>query len=217
MKSLQTLGFSAWRYDEAKGYAGQYSSLYNDATKPYLSAGEIWTNDRQETMNWIDATGGRSMAFDFPTRTTLQSAIQWRLFSQLKTLDGKPTGAIGWWADMCVTLLDDHDTASDGSDAAPFGNGDQVLQGYAYTLTHPGIPSVFWTHYFDWGQPIQQSIKQMIAIRKSAGLNSASVVNIVAADDQQKYAAIIDQKVALKIGPARMGSGGWVERGDQWE
>lgn len=202
MNLLKSQGFSAWRYDEARGYDGRYAGIYNDATQPCLSVGEWWDADRQKIMNWIDATGGRSMAFDFPTRALLQAAIGQRLFSQLKTIDGKPTGAIGWWPTMCVTFLDDHDTASDGTTNQPFGNGDQVLQGYAYILTHPGIPCVFWTHYFDWGTAIQGTLTRLIAIRKAAGLNSASVVNIVAADDQQKYAAIIDNKVALKLGPA---------------
>ena len=184
--------------------------MYNDATQPYLSVGEIWDPDRQVVMNWIDATGGKSMAFDFPTRTLLQAAIDQRLFSVLKTIDGIPTGAIGWWPSMCVTFLDDHDTASDGTTNQPFGDGDQVLQGYAYIMTHPGIPCVFWAHYFDWGSGIQQTIGQLISIRKTAGLNSGSVVNIVAADDQQKYAAIIDGKVALKLGPAPWDPGpGW--------
>jgi len=210
MNLLQGLRFSAWRYDEAKGYGGVYAGMYNDATQPYLSVGEVWDPDRQVVMNWIDATGGKSMAFDFPTRTLLQAAVDQRLFSQLKTIDGKPTGAIGWWPSMCVTFLDDHDTAADGTTDQPFGDGDQVLEGYAYIMTHPGIPCVFWTHYFDWGSAIQQTIRQLISIRKTTGLNSSSVVNIVAADDQQKYAAIIDGKVALKLGPAPWDPGaGW--------
>jgi alpha-amylase len=210
MKMLQGVGFSGWRYDEARGYGGVYAGKYNDATQPHLSVGEVWDNDRQAIMNWLDATGGRSMAFDFPTRTLLQTALGQRLFSHLKTIDGKPAGAIGWWPQMCVTFLDDHDTAADHPYPDPFGNGDQVLQGYAYILTHPGIPCVFWTHYFDWGQSIQQTMQKLIALRKKAGLTRSSVVNIVAADDQQKYAAIVDGKVALKIGPAPWDPGaGW--------
>jgi alpha-amylase len=210
LKLLQGLGFSAWRYDEARGYDGVYAGKYNDATQPYLSVGEVWVDDRQVLMNWIDATGGSSMAFDFPTRALLKTAIDQRLFSQLKTVDGKPTGAIGWWPGMCVTFLDDHDTAADHPYPDPFGNGDQVLQGYAYILTHPGVSCVFWSHYFDWGPVVRQTIRQLISVRKAAGLHSGSVVNIVAADDQQKYAAIIDGKVAVKLGPASWDPGpGW--------
>jgi len=209
LKLLNTAGFSGWRYDEAPGYSGSYVGQYNDASQPYLSVGEYWNGDRQIVINWIDATGGKSMAFDFPTRTLLQTAIGQRQFGLLKTIDGKPTGAIGFWPAMCVTFLDDHDTAADHPNADPFGNGDQVVQGYAYILTHPGMPCVFWVHYFDYGQAIQQMIQQLITIRKRAGLNSGSIVNIVAADDG-KYAAIIDGKVALKLGPAPWDPGdGW--------
>ncbi len=207
---LKGVGFSAWRYDEARGYAGRYVGQYNDASAPYLSVGEVWDSDRQTVVNWIDATGGKSMAFDFPTRTVLKNALDWRQFSQLKTIDGKPTGAIGYWPAMCVTFLDDHDTAADHPYPDPFGDGDQVLQGYAYIMTHPGLPCVFWVHYFDYGLATQQMIQQLISIRKTAGLNSGSIVNIIAADDNEKYAAIIDGKVALKLGPAPWDPGpGW--------
>ncbi|HEY1628475.1 MAG TPA: alpha-amylase C-terminal beta-sheet domain-containing protein, partial [Tepidisphaeraceae bacterium] len=121
----------------------------------------------------------------------------------------KPTGAIGYWPAMCVTFVDDHDTAADHPTPQPFGNGEQVLQAYAYILTHPGVPCVFWSHFFDWGADTQSKIKALIAVRKSQGISSGSVVNIVAADDG-KYAAIIDNKIALKLGPAPWDPGaGW--------
>jgi alpha-amylase len=209
LATLKAAGFSSWRYDMAPGYGGGYVGQYNDASKPYLSVGEFWDTDRQNVINWIDSTGGRSMAYDFPTRSLLKLAIDQRQFWQLKDEGGKPNGAIGFWSTMCVTFVDDHDTAVDGMSADPFGDGDQVLQAYAYILTHPGIPCVFWTHFFDWGQAIQDKIKALIALRKSSGLNSASVVNIVAADDG-KYAAIIDGKIAIKLGPAPWDPGpGW--------
>ena len=46
--------------------------------------------------------------------------------------------------------------------------------------------------------------------RKAQGLNRTSVVDIVAADDGGRYAAIIDGKVAVKLGPAPWDPGeGW--------
>jgi len=209
LANLKSAGFSGWRYDEVRGYAGVFVGQYNDASKPYLSVGEFWDPDRQNVVNWIDSTRGKSMAFDFPTRANLKSAIDQRQFWLLKTIDGKPTGAIGFWPSMCVTFLEKHDTEKDRSPSDEFGNGDQVLQGYAYLLTHPGIPCVFWTHYFDYGPTIQSKIKSLISIRKRNHLTRTSVVNIIAADDG-KYAAIIDDKVALKLGPAPWDPGeGW--------
>ena len=206
---LKSVGYAGWRYDEVKGYGGEFVASYNDASQPYLSVGEFWVEDRQQVVNWIDATRGKSMAFDFPTRTQLKAAVRDRNFGLLKTIDGKPTGVIGWWPAMSVTFVEDHDTAADHPFPEEFGNGDQVLQGYAYILTHPGIPCVFWSHFFDFGPTTERKIRELIRVRKDRGINSRSVVNIVAADNA-KYAAIVDDKVAVKIGPGPWDPGaGW--------
>jgi alpha-amylase len=208
-RELAVVGFRGWRYDEARGYGGGFVQLYNDASRPYLSVGEFWDADRQNVMDWIDATRGRSMAFDFPTRAVLKDALARRQFGALKTVDGKPTGALGWWPAMSVTFIENHDTDKDSAHPDEFGTGDQVVQGYAYLLTHPGIPCVFWPHFFDYGPAIHDQIAALIAIRKAQGLNRASVVNIAAADDG-RYAAIVDDKVAVKLGPGPWDPGaGW--------
>ena len=60
---------------------------------------------------------------------------------------------------------------------------------------------MFWSHFFDYGPDIRAKITALIGIRKAQGLNRGSVVNIVAADDG-KNAAIVDNGVALRLGPA---------------
>jgi len=156
-------------------------------------------------MNWLDATGGRSAAFDFTTKGLLQQAVQYNEFWRLKDAAGAPAGAIGWWPAKSVTFIDNHDTGpsypSGGQNHWPFP-GDKILQGYAYILTHPGIPCVYWVHYKDWGAANTNAIKALISIRKSKGITSTSSVSIQAADSS-KYAAIITGntgKVAVKIG-----------------
>jgi alpha-amylase len=197
-----------WRYDLVKGYPGRFVRAYNEATQPELSVGEYWDDgSRQAIVDWIDSTRGRSMAFDFPTRHLLRRAIQQRDFGVLKTIDGKPAGVIGWWPAMSVTFLDNHDTQY-GHFNQHF-SGAEVLQGYAYILTHPGMPCVFWTHFFDWGEENRTKIARLIEVRKRRGLHSRSVVDIRAAD-QGRYAAIVDGKVAVKIGPGPWDPGpGW--------
>ncbi|HYI01084.1 alpha-amylase C-terminal beta-sheet domain-containing protein [Hyalangium sp.] len=214
MNSLKTLGFAGWRYDYVKGYSGSYVGTYNTSTSPYFSVGELWTDldlnnpnpHRQLLMNWIDATGGKSAAFDFTTKGLLQQAVQYNEFWRLRDAAGAPAGAIGWWAAKSVTFIDNHDTGpshpSGGQNHWPFP-GDKILQGYAYTITHPGFPSVYWVHYFDWGTANQNAIKTFISIRKAKGITSTSAVSIQAADSS-KYAAIVtgnSGKVAVKIGP----------------
>jgi alpha-amylase len=220
---LKPMGFKGWRYDYVKGFNGSYVGSYNSRTAPYFSVGELWTDldinnpnpHRQLLMNWIDATGARSAAFDFTTKGLLQQAVQYNEFWRLRDSAGAPAGAIGWWGAKSVTFIDNHDTGpstpSGGQNHWPFP-GDKILQGYAYILTHPGVPTVYWVHYFDWGTDNQNRIKQMISIRKSKGITNTSAVSIQAADSS-KYAAIITGntgKVAMKIGWGSWSPGaGW--------
>ena len=147
----------------------------------------------------------RHTAFDFTTKGLLQQAVQYNEFWRLRDSAGAPAGAIGWWPAKSVTFIDNHDTGpshpSGGQNHWPFP-GDKILQGYAYILTHPGVPCVYWVHYKDWGATNTNAIKTLIGIRKAKGITSTSSVSIQAADSS-KYAAIITGtkgKVAMKIG-----------------
>ena len=208
LKWLKSLGFAGWRYDYSKGYGAEYAGLYDAATKPVFSVGEIWTNmsfngsylnpnqnaHRQVLCDWLDKAGKTACAFDFTTKGILQVAVNgeyWRL----KDSDGKPSGLIGWWPQRAVTFIDNHDTGSQQAHW-PFP-GEKVMQGYAYILTHPGIPCVFWEHVFDWN--LYGPIQKLIKVRKTYGLHSASKVQILKAE-QGLYAAMIDGKVAIKLG-----------------
>lgn len=218
-----TIGFDGWRYDYVKGYSGYYNGIYNDATAPYFSVGEYWadiTGDyyasapgsdyhRQKHIDWINASGGKTTAFDFTTKWQLMHAVSRNEYWRLKDGAGKPVGVIGWWPAMAVTFIDNHDTGPSpggGQNHWPFPSGKE-MEGYAYILTHPGTPSVYWPHYFDWGTTMQNELKKLISIRKIMGLKATSTVSIQVAEST-RYAAIIDSKVAMKIG-----SGSWTPTG----
>lgn len=216
------IGYDGWRYDYVKGYAGGYVGQYNAATSPYFAVGELWTTldlnnpdaHRQQLMNWISSTGGSAAAFDFTTKGLLQQAVAYGEYWRLRDGGGNPAGGIGWWPERSVTFVDNHDTGPStggggGQNHWPFPSG-QVMQGYAYILTHPGIPTVYWPHFFDWG--LGGQIEDLIAVRQNEGITSASSVNIVRADGSV-YAAIVDGKVAVKIGPGAWSPGsGWIVR-----
>ena len=215
-----TIGFDGWRYDFVKGYNGKYVGIYNDATSPSFSVGEYWpTNSfstsnpnawRQEIVGWIDATGGKSTVFDFVTKPLLAAAISNGNYALLKDSDGKPGGTIGWWPACSTTFLDNHDTGPTpyGQGHWSFPSGSEAV-GYAYILTHPGTPSVFWPHYFNYGTTLQTAIKTMISIRKAQKITNISDVSIQAADST-KYAAIVNGNTAVKIGPGSWSpTGSW--------
>jgi alpha-amylase len=210
-----TIGFDGWRYDFVHGYHGKYIKEYNNATNPYFSVGEILEGDRQRIANWLNLTkdgsaDANSTAFDFATKSALQNAFNDNNLSYLKDSQGKASGLIGWWPGKAVTMLDNHDTGSFPNQGHWVFPSQHIEKGYAYILTHPGVPMVFWDHLFDYGQQVNSSIKKLIAIRKRNILKSNSTLNIVAAQ-QNLYAAIIDNKVAMKLG-----SGSWSPSGSDW-
>jgi alpha-amylase len=208
MNWLKKIGFAGWRYDFVKGYAPKYNSLYDQKTSPAFSVGELWTDmsfhgshlnpnqdaHRQKLCDWLNGAGTKATIFDFTTKGILQVAVMgeyWRL----KDEKGKASGLIGWWPERAVTFIDNHDTGSQQSHW-PFP-GEKVMQGYAYILTHPGVPCVFWEHIYDW--KLRDPVKKLMRVRQSYGLKATSKLEIVKAE-KGLYAAIIDDKVAMKIG-----------------
>ena len=96
------------------------------------------------------------------------------------TTDGHP------WKNRAVTFLENHDTGyRTNEDGTPqehhehdsFLNDWQVEQGYAHLLTHPGVPTVYWKHYFDWGEHLREKIKALINARKVAGVHAGSALH----------------------------------------
>ncbi|KAK6922063.1 Alpha-amylase, C-terminal beta-sheet [Dillenia turbinata] len=83
------------------------------------------------------------------------------------------------------------------------------MQGYAYILTHPGTPSVFYDHLFSY---YKSEILALISLRNRNKIHCRSTVKIAKAE-RNVYAAIIDEKVAVKIGPGHFeppsGSHNW--------
>jgi hypothetical protein len=41
-----------------------------------------------------------------------------------------------------------------------------LLQGYAYILTHPGQPCVFYDHVYEWGEGLRDAILNMVRTLK---------------------------------------------------
>lgn len=218
---LGNVGFDGWRFDFVKGFHGSYVGEYVTRTTPTFCVGEFWptnyfdvndpANWRNQIIGWVDATGGRCSAFDFVTKGLLNQVLANGDYGRLKTADGKPAGTIGVRPARSVTFVDNHDTGpseacGDGQNHWPVPC-DKVMLGYAYILTHPGVPTVYWTHYYNFG--LKTQLDKLISIRKTNGLQSESVVNIVRAE-QNLYAAIIDAKVAMKLG-----SGSW-SPGTDW-
>ncbi|XP_050943744.1 probable alpha-amylase 2 isoform X2 [Cucumis melo] len=219
-----SVGFQDFRFDFARGFSAKFVKEYIEAAKPMFSIGEYWDScnynghdldynqalnadgHRQRIINWIDGTGQLSAAFDFTTKGVLQEAVKGQLW-RLCDCRGKPPGVMGWWPSRAVTFLDNHDTGSTQAHW-PFP-ANHIMEGYAYILTHPGIPTVFYDHFYDWGDSVHDEIVKLIDIRKHQDINSRSSVKILEARSDL-YSAIIGENLCMKIG-----DGSWCP-GTEW-
>lgn len=202
LNKLKEFGYEGWRYDIAHGFSAEYLKEYNNRTSPIFSVGENW-NGKQTIQNWINdlktnGTNANSTAFDFSTFDALKWAVKTGDYAALR-FEGKPSGGIGWEPRYYSTFVENHDTDDPKycGDKCGVYNSGNVMQGYAYVLTHPGVPTLYWKHYMDWG--LRGQIDNLINIRKGFGIHSESSVSIIRAE-QGLYAAVIDGKVAMKIG-----------------
>lgn len=55
------------------------------------------------------------------------------------------------------------------------------MEGYAYILTHPGLPCILWEHAFDWG--LIDDLKALIELRRRSGITRLGTVMILTAQD----------------------------------
>lgn len=212
---LKALGFDSWRWDVAKGFSASYFGDYINSSSPYASVGEYWDGNTANLKTWINGTGNRSAAFDFSLYyNALQPAINNGNYAALAGYPGL-AGQYGY-ADKAVTFIDNHDTfVKPGS----FVTSTNIMKGYAYILTHPGIPCVFFPHYYGGsyskdGVTVnyagnQLAIDKIMAIRRNNGLNAYS--SVVVTNSTTFYSATIDNKVVVKIGPGLWNPGtGWI-------
>lgn len=192
------------------GYSGEFVKGYIDATVPDMAFGEYWDtcgytdgvldynqdSHRQRTVNWCDRTGGTAAAFDFTTKGVLQEAMARGELWRLADAQGRPPGFVGLWPSRAVTFIENHDTGST-LNHWPFPHN-HLAAGYAYILTHPGTPCVFYDH---WAAPgLGDSVRALLKARTDNGIHCRSAVVIQKAVSNV-YAATVDDKLAVKVGP----------------
>ncbi|EEE54550.1 hypothetical protein OsJ_01730 [Oryza sativa Japonica Group] len=178
------IGFDAWRLDFAKGYSADMAKIYIDATEPSFAVAEIWTSmanggdgkpnydqnaHRQELVNWVNRVGGansNATAFDFTTKGILNVAVE-----SDRAVAPPRRGRQGARHDRVVAGQGDdlRRQPRHRLDAAPVAVS--LRQGYAYILTHPGNPCIFYDHFFDWG--LKDEIERLVSIRNRQGIHPA--------------------------------------------
>ena len=221
---LKSAGYRGWRYDMVHGYHARWVALYNKRTQPTFSVGEYdWSKEgEQRGWSWWTATkpgdlGTSSAVFDFITMFRLKDSKgnygAWYRQGNGLGLMGDTTDGVAW-KQRAVTFLENHDTGyRTQDDGLPqpdhgfdsFANTWEVEQGYAYILTHPGVPCVYWKHYFEWGADLHDKIRALINARKVAGVNAGSALDM---QDNARRKGIYAARVQGKSGALYVRIGG---------
>ena len=191
------IGYSGWRYDVAKGYAPFHMGDYNDAAAGYFSVGEVMETSYDIVKNWINNTGKRSAAFDFPAQQGMREAFGSNDLTKLVS-SGQPSGLIA--ADLkrySVTFVENHDTYRYN-----LGFSGNIEAANAFMLASPGVPCVYFPHW----KAFKTNIQKMIAARKSAGVHSESVITILNSASNLYVAKAIGTKGELIV---KIGSGSY--------
>ena len=201
---LNDLGYAGFRYDMVKGYAAEYTKLYNEDSKPQFSVGEYWDSS-SKIKTWIDGTDKTSAAFDFQFKYVVRNATDKQDWSYLKKQNDGNWPLIstsfeqGAYRQYAVTFVENHDTEvrPDGSSNGPLKK--DTLAANAFMLAMPGTPCVFLKHW----QTYKSEIKAMIEARKLAGIANTSKYSVEGnptANITTHFAFVTDEKLYTVIG-----------------
>jgi alpha-amylase len=181
-------GADGLRFDFVKGYAPTTVDSWMQAFgDKHFCVGELWqapseypASDWRHNASWQDALKAWSdkshcTVFDFALKERMQNGTlsQWR-----HGLNSNPEPA---WREIAVTFVDNHDTgyspgAGGGQHHWPLPENLRDMA-YAFILTTPGTPVVYWPDMYDW--PRGGLIRQLITLRKTAGIRANSPVRFL--------------------------------------
>ncbi len=183
---LNDMGYAGFRYDMTKGYAAQYTGMYNTYATPTYSVGEYWDGNITAVKSWIDGTrvNGvvQSAAFDFPFRYTVRDAVNNNRWSTLSG-SGKGLNMDASYRRYSVTFVENHDTQYRNASNPQDPLNQYVEAANAFMLATPGTPCVFFKHWIDY----KESIKQMIYARQLAGITNTSTTAQQANNSSSNY------------------------------
>ena len=236
---MDDCGVDGWRWDYVWGYAVEHVKSWIKATArdEYISIGEYWqsspnlTNDPmvqkygsdegERILGWARESGG--CAFDICLKREIQTSNPANFKNSLNLRPEKEA------RESVVTFVDNHDMGASPYSPAN-GWGQQCWpcppffksKAYAFVLTMPGIPCVYWPDCFDWN--MKDEFTKLIAARTQA--------NIVAGSDwidcsceYNGFAAKVknaagEEALAISIGSNYPGPGeGWetaAEKRGEW-
>ena len=190
-----------FRYDYCKGFHNSHINEYNRAAEAYFSVMEMWDGNPDILQQHLNDAGWNTLTFDFATKyTAFNNGIASDNYAALKGA-GLPGAGKSRYA---VTFLDSHDSFQrDGNEFCGEGNAmtickDKIMQCYAYLLSMPGVPLVFWPHWVTF----KEQLKPLINARYKTGVHSESAVSDEAATNYYKATITgTNGQIRLLVGP----------------
>jgi len=175
--------YDGFRYDKGDGFNNWHHDNYNKASGPYIAFMECYSGD-DRIIAGIEGANRNLMALDFQTRWDAICGISGFNYSKCAG-----SGLLGkGYAKYAVTFIDSHDwfmRNDNGNEFGGHGNSltpelkDRLLQANAYILGMPGVPCIFYPHWYKY----KEELKPMIEARKFAGVHSQSNVYDEYAED----------------------------------
>lgn len=162
------MGFDGWRFDYVLGYEFWVVEAWINEVGGF-SVAELWDGNVKVLEEYVQETG--SAVFDFATFYKLDEAFD--RYDDLTRL----TGDMLWktYPDKAVTFTANHDTEKD-SNEDNFISNENKLMAYAFILTHPGYPTIFYSDYEN--QQYKSQLQQLILINNSIATGDVEVLYV---------------------------------------
>lgn len=190
----EDLGYIGFRYDMVKGFNESHVGDYNTATGIQYSVGEYW-DGVGNIKNWINNTGKKSGAFDFPFHYNMTNAIRYNDWRKLNDacLMSDPS-----YRQYAITFVENHDIQV-REDNSNEGSKDPIPTAYipaanAFLIAMPGTPCIFQPHW----KAYEHELKSMIEARKLAGITNTSSYNNYA-NNKQYFANAVNGTNGRKL------------------
>ncbi|MBX2845591.1 MAG: alpha-amylase [Saprospiraceae bacterium] len=172
-----TIGFDGWRFDYVKGFPAWAVEAFVDATDGAWSVGENFDGNTDVVADWVDATNGRSKAFDFPMFYKMEQAFDGGDLNRLAE-------DMYWKRDAfnSVTFVSNHDTEKDPEPGNVISNKGLA---YAYMLTHEGYPTLFYLDYEHEVAMSKEEMRRLVLIHNSIAFGTTDILHV----DNNEYVA----------------------------
>ncbi|WP_029033490.1 alpha-amylase [Salinimicrobium terrae] len=167
------IGFDGWRFDYVLGYEPWVVKEWMGEVGGFAVA-ELWDGNPVVLENYIEETG--VAVFDFATFYKLDEAFDRN--DDLTYL----TGDMVWktYPDKAVTFTANHDTEKDENEDN-FIAMENKMKAYAFILTHPGYPTIFYSDYEN--EEFKSQLQQLILINNTIATGDVEVLYV----DEDEY------------------------------